>query len=202
MLPSYAWFWDKKDKALEAEMQGKGYAGTLPDLSSKVKEKEQKVIKPVFESQKSFDDPEKLKPAPKDNPTYIDIIQKKDKISEYIEDINLLIPMLEKLLDSIEEDEGVQLFVTKANCLTLNLDHIAEKYLNKPESFYLSFKKMMEVNGYIKTIVELRQEAIKYQRYLAYQTTGSIYNPENISQQLQYLAEEINNAILLLKQEE
>ena len=29
-LPSQAWFWEKKDKALEAELQGKGYAGILP----------------------------------------------------------------------------------------------------------------------------------------------------------------------------
>ena len=31
--PSYAWFWDRKDKALDAELQGKGYAGTLPSLN-------------------------------------------------------------------------------------------------------------------------------------------------------------------------
>ena len=34
-MPSQAWFWDKKDKALEAELQGKGYAGTLPNLNKK-----------------------------------------------------------------------------------------------------------------------------------------------------------------------
>ena len=34
-LPSHAWWWDKTDKALEAELVGKGYAGTLPDLNKK-----------------------------------------------------------------------------------------------------------------------------------------------------------------------
>ena len=41
-LPSQAAFWSKKDKALEAELQGKGYAGTLPDLTNKFQQKEQK----------------------------------------------------------------------------------------------------------------------------------------------------------------
>ena len=52
-----------------------------------------------------------------------------------------------------------------------------------------------------KTIAALRREAVVYQRYLAYSESGSIYNPENINQQLQYLKEEINSAILLLREE-
>ena len=37
-LPSYAW--GKKNKIPEADLQGKGYAGTLPDLNSKLQNKE------------------------------------------------------------------------------------------------------------------------------------------------------------------
>ena len=39
-LPSHAWFWEKKDKALEAELEGKGYAGTLPNLEKVFQKKE------------------------------------------------------------------------------------------------------------------------------------------------------------------
>ena len=60
----------------------------------------------------------------------------------------------------------------------------------------------MEVNRYIKSISELRREAVTYQRYLAYTESGSIYNPENINRQLQYLVEELNSTILLLREEE
>ncbi|MCQ2743695.1 MAG: hypothetical protein MJ230_02720 [bacterium] len=42
-LPSNAAFWNRKDKNLEAEMQGKGYAGTLPDLESKFQKNEKKL---------------------------------------------------------------------------------------------------------------------------------------------------------------
>lgn len=200
-LPSQAAFWNKKDKALEAELQGKGYAGTLPDLNKNAQPKEQKVTTPIFESQKGFDSPSDLKPVPRDNPAFIDIIQKKDKTSTYVIDANEIIPMIEKLVDCIEEEGNVQLFITRANVLTMNLDHLALKYEGKPESYYESFRKLMEINGYVKSVSLLRKEALTYQRYLAYQASGSIYNPENINQQLEYLLSELNTAIIMLKQE-
>ena len=83
-LPSQAAFWNRKDKALEAELQGKGYVGTLPDLNKNMQTKEPRSAKPVFESQKSFDDPAALKPVPKDNPAFVDIITRQDKTSNYV----------------------------------------------------------------------------------------------------------------------
>ena len=200
-LPSHAFLWFKKDKALEKELQGKGYAGTLPSLGDKIEKSKTKVTTPIFESQENFNDPADLKPVPKDNPAFINIIQKKDKTSNFAEDANEIIPMLEKLVDSIEDNESLQLFITKANLLTLNIDNLAEKYKGKPESYYESFRKLQEVNNYVKSISTLRREAVTYQRYLAYSTTSSIYYPENIAKQLKYLMEELTTAILLLKEE-
>lgn len=200
-LPSNAAFWNKKNKALEQELQGKGYAGNLPDIGEKIERSKTKVTTPVFEAQEGFDNPSDLKPVPKDNPAFINIIQKKDKTSQFVNDANEVIPMLEKLVDCIEDNESLQLFITKANLLTLNIDSMAEKYEGKPESYYESFRKLQEVNRYVKSISLLRKEAVTYQRYLAYSESGSIYNPENINQQLQYLLEELNTAILLLREE-
>ncbi|MDO5307399.1 MAG: hypothetical protein Q4E83_06545 [bacterium] len=200
-LPVNAAFWNKKDKALELECEGKGYAGTLPDIKSKFAPKEQKITTPIFEAEKDFKDSSKLKPVPKDNPAFLNIIQKKDKTSEYVNDANEIISIMEKLVDCIEDEGTVQLFVTRANVLSMNLDNLAEKYASQPEGNYLSFKKMMQVNSYVKSISQLRKEAQIYQRYLAYQTTGSIYNPENINEQLQYLLEELNSTIIMLKAE-
>ena len=201
-LPAQAWFWDKTDKTLEMELQGKGYAGTLPDLNKQNFRRTQKVAKPVYEAKEKFTDSKDLKPVPRDNPAFINIISKKDKTSEYLLDINELIPIIEKVVDCVEEDGSVQLFVTRANVLNMNLDHFFSKYKGQPESYYESYRKLMEVNGYVKTLAQLRKEAVTYQRYLAYQTTGSVYNPENINQQLQYLLDELSGVIVLLKQEE
>ena len=200
-LPSHAFFWNKKDKALEKELQGKGYAGTLPNLGDKIEKTKTKVTTPIFESQDGFNNPSDLKPVPKDNPAFINIIQKKDKTSEFTNDAAEIIPMLEKLVDCIDDNENLQLFITKANLLTLNIDNLTEKYNGKPESYYESFRKLQEVNRYVKSIAALRREAVTYQRYLAYSSSGSIYNPDNIHQQLQYLLEELNSAILLLRSE-
>lgn len=200
-LPSHAFFWNKKNKALEKELQGKGYAGTLPNLENKIEKSKTKVVTPIFESQDGFNDPSDLKPVPKDNPAFINIIQKKDKTSQFLNDANEVIPMLEKLVDCIEDNESLQLFITKANLLTLNIDNLTEKYNGKPESFFESFRKLQEVNRYVKSISQLRREAVTYQRYLAYSESGSIYNPENINRQLEYLLEELNSAILLLREE-
>ena len=200
-LPSHAFFWNKKDKALEKELQGKGYAGTLPNLGDKIEKTKTKVTTPIFESQDGFNNPSDLKPVPKDNPAFINIIQKKDKTSEFTNDAAEIIPMLEKLVDCIDDNENLQLFITKANLLTLNIDNLTGKYNGKPESYYESFRKLQEVNRYVKSIAALRREAVTYQRYLAYSSSGSIYNPDNINQQLQYLLEELNSAILLLRSE-
>lgn len=200
-LPSHAFFWNKKDKALEKELQGKGYAGTLPNLGDKIEKTKTKVTTPIFESQDGFNNPSDLKPVPKDNPAFINIIQKKDKTSEFTNDAAEIIPMFEKLVDCIDDNENLQLFITKANLLTLNIDNLTEKYNGKPESYYESFRKLQEVNRYVKSIAALRREAVTYQRYLAYSSSGSIYNPDNINQQLQYLLEELNSAILLLRSE-
>ena len=58
-LPSQAFFWNKKDKALEKELQGKGYAGTLPDIGDRLEPTKTKVSKPIFEPQDGFDDKDK-----------------------------------------------------------------------------------------------------------------------------------------------
>lgn len=200
-MPANAFFWNKKDKALEKELQGKGYAGTLPKLEDKIEKNKTKVTTPIFESQEGFDDPSDLKPVPKDNPAFINIIQQKDKTSQFTKDAGEIIPMLEKLVDCIQDEESLQLFVTKANLLTLNIDSLSEKYNGKPESYYESFRKLQDVNRYVKSISELRREAVTYQKYLAYSESGSIYNPENINQQLEYLLEELNSAILLLRED-
>ena len=199
-LPANAFFWNKKNKTLEKELQGKGYAGRLPDIENHRGKVETKVSEPIFEPQQ-FDSPKELKPVPKDNPAFIDIIQKQDKTSQYVNDINTIIPMLEKLYDCIDENENVQLFVSKANLLTVNIDHLSQKYDGKPESYYESFRKLNEVNQYTKTLMELRREAAKYQKYMAYTESGSVYSPANIEQQLDYLKEEINSAIILLREE-
>lgn len=181
---------------------GMGYVGNLPDVTRNFAPSEPKTTKPVYERVKEFTSVEDIKPIPRDNPSFVNIMLKKDKTSEYINDINEFIPMLEKIYDSIEDRESVQLFNAKVYFFNKHADYMRTKYMEKPEYEYISFKKLMELSTHAKSIALLRSEALKYNPYLAYSGAGYIYDPNNIDQQLQYLKDEVEKTIILLKDTE
>ena len=183
----------------KTNFDGMGYVGKLPDLSRQYTPSEPKSVRPVIEQVEDFHSSEQLKPVPRNNPAFVNIILKKDKTSQYINDINEFIPMLEKIYDSIEDKENVQLFNAKVYYFNKNADYLRSKYIEKPEGEYISFKKLMELSTHAKSIAILRAEAQRYNPYLAYTGAGYIYDPNNIDQQLEYLRVELERAILLLK---
>ena len=77
-----------------------------------------------------------------------------------------------------------------------------DKYANKPESYFISYQKLLDLSLRANTISNLRTEAEKYKAYLAYSNSGRIYNSENIDQQLEYLKNEIESVIVILKEAE
>jgi len=103
-------------------LEQKGYTGTLPNILDKFQPTRPAKGTPVFEAEEGFDDPDKLKPVPRDNPAFVDIILKKDKTSHYVNDINRIIPQVESLIDSIEKEENVQLFVAKATAFDCRIE--------------------------------------------------------------------------------
>lgn len=202
--PAYSWGWfgKKKSEPVKSEdiMENSGYNGKLPDLN-KYKEPAQKAVTPIYETNENFDDPETLKPTPRDNPAFVNIILKSDKSSSYLNHINEMITYVEKLIDSIENEESDQLFIAKARVFKFKVDYLKKIYDGKSECYYDSYKKLQQVGAQTATIATLRNEAVTYKRYLAYQTTGSVYNPANIAQQLEYLKSELNETLMILKEE-
>ena len=178
---------------------GMGYVGTLPDLTRQYQPSEPKSTKPVIEQVENFHSSDQVKPIPRDNPAFVNIILKQDKTTRYVNDINEFIPMLEKIYDSIEDGENVQLFNAKVYFFNKNADYLRDKYIEKPEGEYISFKRLMDLSTHAKSIALLRAEAQKYNPYLAYSGAGYIYDPDNINQQLEYLKKEVEQAILLLR---
>lgn len=183
-------------------LEQKGYTGTLPDILDKFQPSKPAKATPVFEAEEGFDDPDKLKPVPRDNPAFVNIILKKDKNSNYINDINAIIPLVEGLIDSIEAEDDVQRFVAKAINLDYRIGALKNTYEGKPEGYYISYTKLMSLGMHIKAIAELRKEGAQYNRYLAYQAAGSIYAPDNINKELQYLLEELQDVLITLREVE
>ena len=183
-------------------LEQKGYTGTLPDILDKFQTTKPEKGTPIFEAEEGFDDPDKLKPIPRDNPAFVDIILKKDKTSTYVNDINRIIPQVESLMSSIENDEDVQRFVAKATTLDFSIGALRKRYEGKPESYYISYTKLMTIAVRAKSIAELRREGAEYNKYLAYQSAGAIYSPDNINKELKYFLEELQDVLKVLREVE
>lgn len=179
---------------------GKGYAGTLPDLTRAYESEEPKQTSPEMKPAKDFNSENEIKPVPRDNPAFVNIILKTDKTSQYVNDLNEFIPMLESIYDLIEDNSNVQIFNAKVYYFNKNADYFRDKYNNKPESQFVSYKRLMELSLHAKSIALLRNEAERYNPYLAYGSSGYIYNPNSITEQLGYLKTEIEQTILILKE--
>lgn len=200
----YAWGFKKSPKTAEpvteSTSEGKGYVGTLPDVSKSFQTSEPKSAKPMFEKTKDFNSSQEVKPVPRDNPAFVNIMLKTDKTSPYLNDLNEILPQLEKLLVCIENNDNVQKFNAKAYFFNKTVDYLRNKYEGKPESSYISFQKLLELSSHTQSIATLRAEAEKYRPYLAYTGAGYLYNDNVIDQQLEYLRVEIEDTIVVLKE--
>ena len=58
----------------------------------------------------------------------------------------------------------------------------------------------MEIGLRAKSLAELRKEGAEYNRYLAYQSSGAIYAPDNINRELQYFLEELIKVLGVLRE--
>ena len=203
----YSWGWWKKDteknntqQAIEIESEGRGYRGNLPDLTKGFNTSEPQYTKPIYETTKKFNSSEEIKPVPRDNPAFVNIILKTDKTSPYVNDINDILPQLENLLLCIENNNDVQKFNAKAYFFNKTVEYLKNKYAGLPESSFFSFRKLLELSAHTQSLATVRAEAEKYRPYLAYSGGGYLYNDNVINEQLEYLREEIEDTIAILKQ--
>ena len=176
-----------------------GYVGTLPNLKNNVIPEEPKKATPVFDKTTTFHSENSIKPTPTDDPSFVNIILKQDKMSPYVSDLQEFIDMFEQILDSVENNETNQRFASRVYYLNINTNYFMDKYEGRTESSYDSYKKVVEISNRTKEISQLRADAEKYKRYLAYTDTGSIYSQNNIDRELDGLKVEIERAITVLK---
>lgn len=177
-----------------------GYVGSLPDVEDRFQKSKKTTAPAIFESVDGFSDKNELKPAPRDNPAFVNIIIKKDKTSQYINDLNEIIPIVEKLANSIEKNADNQKFGAVAYFLKENVEYFQNKYKDKSESSFISYKKLSQLNMHVQTISLLRSEQATYSPYLPYSEKGYIYSDSNINQQMEYLLKEINETLAIMKE--
>lgn len=179
-----------------------GYKGTLPDVIERFQKYIPQTARPNFQSVDAYNTSKGFKPVPRDNPTYVNVIIKKEKLSDFTNDINELIPIVENVISAITKNETEQLFAAKTNYLFDNAEVLRKKYEDKPEKYYPAYNAIISVSNHAKSIVSIRNEALVYSAYLPYQSDGYMYNPKYINEQLGYLLNELEETVRLMKEVE
>ncbi len=181
---------------------GAGYRGSLPDIEAEFETQREAIpqpTKPIFNTSGSNNLNPKYKKAPRENPQYIDIILKKDKTSPYINDLNDVIVLLEKMKKCIDNNGSVQKFNAIASSIIDHADFIAQKYADRPEKYYISFVKLQSIAAEARSLATLRCESQVYIKYLTYQGEGQVYSPKSINAQIEFFRDQLEITIRILK---
>lgn len=190
----------KKKKSKEEQ---KGYYGTLPDINEAFKYKTQTNSTSPKSNAKVYDsdttDESNLKPAPTNDALFLDIIVKKEKASNYVNDIQRTKQALTNLKKCIEENGDIQRFNGCVNLVDLYTKNLREKYENKSESLKESYISILYTNNQAKMLGNLMYESNYYAKYIP--TSTGQYSKDNISSEQQKLLNKINKTLFLINEE-
>lgn len=178
----------------------RGYAGKIPNIDDHFQMYKEEDAEPAFEVNEDFNDPYKVKPAPRDNPAFINIILKEDKVSQFINELNELVFIIEKIQQTLEDKASLQVFSARAYNLDKYVEFFREKYQNRPESSYASYKKLMALNSQVQALAALRREKEIYSPYVVSASNGNAFSDNNIDLQTEYLLENIRSTLVILKE--
>lgn len=181
---------------------GAGYVGTLPDVEAEFaymkKEKNEKSASPFSVEQLDKENEKKLKPIPRNDDTYIDIVIKRDKNSKYTNDINHVLSILEKLRRCLNTNQDIQMFNAIVSNLIDNIEYIHTEYQNKDESNYLSYNKLLVLSQEARETASFRTKGLAIQKYMSYSAPNNIYTKENLDKKLESLLNNVNETIYVL----
>lgn len=182
---------------------GSGYVGTLPNIEAEFsylkKEHSEDSSAPYSIEELDKENAEKLKPIPRNNDSYVDIIIKKDGSTEYLHDVNRVIMILEKLRKCLNTNQDVQKFNAIVSNLIDNVEYIRTEYKDKPESNYLSYNKLIEVSSIARDAANYRAQGVATQKYIPYTSQNNIYTNEKLQEKMDNLLNYVTDTIFILK---
>ena len=140
-----------------------------------------------------------LKKAPYDDALFLDVIVKKDKVSEYLNDIQRTKFALNNLKKCIEENGDIQRFNGCVNVIDLYVKNLKLKYQDKSESLKESYIDILTTNYYAKVLGNLLYDSNYYARYIP--VSQGKYSEQNIQNEKQKLLARINRTLFLINGE-
>lgn len=150
-----------------------GYASDLPELgkTTRASEKNELQVKQTspVKNTGQFEFPVTKTFFPGINSTY-----NIDRYSEYLQDIKQVEPILISLKQvmKLNNSDKIQQFSAKVNIFNLYIDTLKEKYNNKPEKNYASFKQLVILDKYLTETSNYQRITDKYRKNLR----GSLLN--------------------------
>lgn len=182
---------------------GAGYVGTLPNIEAEFdylrKQSSEKAMTPYTIEQLDKQNEEKLRPIPREDDSYVDIIIKKDKTTKYLHDVNHVILILEKLRRCLNTNQDIQKFNAIVSNLIDNVEYIKAEYADKPESNYLSYNRLQVISQEARDVANFRTQGLASQKYLPYTSSNNVYTKENLEAKLENLLVNVNETIFILK---
>ena len=184
----------KKDKKTNVNLEGKGYYGTLPDINKDFEDKKEatQTIPQKQYSEKDLKDG-LLLDAPLNDPLFLDVIIKKEKNSDYVNDLIKIKETLERLRECIKNNASIQFFNANVNVLDLQTTNLEKKYQYSAYAQTNSYYAVRHVNYSAKVLGNLKFDANFYSRYMP--LGDSVYAPKNIKEQSEALLNEIERTI-------
>ncbi len=152
---------------------GYGYTGDLPVLGKNTKPQAQNKSIPNQPSEekynKDFEFPGEKIYFPRIYSNY-DI----NRYDEYLKDIKQIEHILTNLKHVVNSDKSnkIQQFSAKVNVLNLHVCNLKEKYGNKPEKNYESFKQLVILDKYLTEAADYHNQTSKYRNTVR----GSLVN--------------------------
>jgi len=179
-----------------------GYYGNLPNIEQDFKYKKS-MPDPTSPEIGAYIPQEKLdetnlKEAPNDS-LFLDMVVKKQKDSNYINDVQKTKYALNNLKKCIEDKGDIQRFNGCINMVDLYSKNLQNKYENKSDSLRESYIDILNTTYHAKVLGNLLYEANYYARYIP--TEAGKYSKENIEAQKQSLLKRINKTLFLIANE-
>ena len=181
---------------------GAGYMGTLPNIEAEFqylkKEVSEKTQAPYSVQDLDKQNEKQLKPIPRDNDDYVDIIVKKDKTSKYMNDVNKIVSILEKLRSCLNNKQDIQKFNAIVSNFIDHVEHLRVEYKDKPEHLFISYSKLIALSNEARDVATFRMQGLLNEKYLPYTAQDNIYTRENLDAKLEKLLNDVSDMIFII----
>lgn len=166
---------------------GAGYMGELPKLGGGAS---QINTEPVLDL------------APRKFPAiYTGSIINQGKYSQYLKDLDELIPILESMKQYIDNrDSNIQMFSAKASTINLYINNFKVKYAGKTEQHYESFKQLLILSKELNETAEYWRYTSKYNKFLRGSLEDKRKDQEIMNQKLSSALDSLNVTLEILKE--